>query len=211
MQTFVFQFQIVSCFISKSHVYVAYSAQPVKFIWRTTLWRHNVVVFCQKSKNFKITNSYINGILPKESYLPSLCIADRALLAGYPRYWALPMKLFWGATEPHSVQFNISSGNVSVLSSSYLCHHLPSLGHNVLKSELCSTFDSVVLYVALYCIWPSVNGIGSYWGLTTTIVRICAIGGMKLWNDTVNVAMYLSLWLTLCEYTNCEEAYELWV
>ena len=29
---------------------------------------------------------FIDGILPKRPYPPCLCMADRALLAGYPRY-----------------------------------------------------------------------------------------------------------------------------
>ena len=33
-----------------------------------------------------LTISNIEGILPKGPYLPCLCMADRALLAGYPRY-----------------------------------------------------------------------------------------------------------------------------
>ena len=34
----------------------------------------------------KITDVYIEGILPKGPYPPCLCMADRAFLAGYPRY-----------------------------------------------------------------------------------------------------------------------------
>ena len=37
---------------------------------------------------------YIEGILPKGPYPPCLCMADRALLAGYPRYYrAYPITL----------------------------------------------------------------------------------------------------------------------
>ena len=42
---------------------------------------------------------YIEGILWKGPYLPCLCIADRALLAGYPRY------VFQGQEGPTNIRY----------------------------------------------------------------------------------------------------------
>ena len=39
-----------------------------------------------------IASPYLEGILPKEPYPPCLRMADRVLLAGYPRTWPCPNK-----------------------------------------------------------------------------------------------------------------------
>ena len=58
------------------------------FHWWKCVWRFRL----QKRRPFCLGLDaliYIDGILPKGPYQPCLRIADRALLAGYPRYAAL--------------------------------------------------------------------------------------------------------------------------
>ena len=55
-------------------------------------WRHHVI-FKWKLPSQKI-KAHIDGILPKGPYPPCLRMADRALLAGYPRYIRTKHKAF---------------------------------------------------------------------------------------------------------------------
>ena len=56
----------------------------IYFPWRQLLWKCNFpIMYCLLSMYDSI--SYVDGILPKGPYPPCLRMADRALLAGYPR------------------------------------------------------------------------------------------------------------------------------
>ena len=61
-------------------------------IWSMYYFEFSMVVENDWLKNFldindmELSGAYIDGILPKGPYPPCLRMADRALLAGYPRY-----------------------------------------------------------------------------------------------------------------------------
>ena len=49
-----------------------------------------IVIICSNAYSMdtqKITKTHFDGILPKGPYPPCLCMADRALFAGYPWFW----------------------------------------------------------------------------------------------------------------------------
>ena len=49
--------------------------------------QYNIHIECLGAElSSEVRNWYIDGILPKETYPPCLRMANRALLAGYPRY-----------------------------------------------------------------------------------------------------------------------------
>ena len=60
---------------------------------------------------------YIDGVLPKGPYLPCLRMADRALLAGFPRYMIVCVYISWGEVEVSVCMFVRQKGICNM----YIC------------------------------------------------------------------------------------------
>ena len=76
--------------------------------------------FVRNLRVFHLCKMQIEGILPKGPYPPCLCMADRALLAGYPRN-AHPCSNFIGGLIPSPL--NIGRG-CAITSQLFGCNYL---------------------------------------------------------------------------------------